>query len=91
MPTYDYLCRKCGHRFEQFQKVSDGPLQNCPQCHGKVERLISGGMGLIFKGSGFYITDYKNTSKKEKKTADKKAPEKKKSTDKKSTGKKDAA
>ncbi len=61
MPNYDYLCRNCGHRFEAFQKISDIPLSKCPKCSGKVERLIAGGSGLIFKGSGFYITDYKNS------------------------------
>lgn len=61
MPTYEYLCQKCQKRFEVFQKMSDDALQTCPSCQGKVERLISGGNGLIFKGHGFYITDYKNS------------------------------
>jgi len=62
MPTYEYRCRKCGHKFSQFQKITEPALKNCPNCQGRncVERLISGGSGLIFKGSGFYITDYKN-------------------------------
>lgn len=62
MPTYEYQCRKCGHRFEVFQRIVDPPVRNCPKCRrrGSVEQLISGGSGLIFKGSGFYITDYKN-------------------------------
>ncbi len=60
MPTYDYLCKKCGHRFEAFQRISEEALTECPECQGPVKRLISGGNGLIFKGSGFYITDYKN-------------------------------
>jgi len=68
MPTYDYICKKCGHHFEAFQKMNDLPLSNCPKCKGKAERVISGGVGMIFKGSGFYITDYKN----QKKPADKK-------------------
>ena len=61
MPTYEYACTKCGHQFEQFQSMRDEPLKKCPKC-GKVglKRLISGGSGLIFKGTGFYITDYKN-------------------------------
>ncbi|MFO7675308.1 MAG: zinc ribbon domain-containing protein [bacterium] len=64
MPTYEYRCRKCGHRFDVFQRIVDPPVKNCPKCHRKdsVEQLISGGSGLIFKGSGFYITDYRNKS-----------------------------
>src|SRR3954468_1916878 len=61
MPTYEYVCPKCGHEFEQFQSMNDQPLTTCPKCGKKgVKRLIGGGAGLIFKGSGFYITDYKN-------------------------------
>ena len=59
MPTYEYKCDKCGHHFELFQKMTDPPVKICPVCKGKVTRLISGGAGFIFKGSGFYITDYK--------------------------------
>ncbi len=59
MPTYDYECTGCGHRFEAFQKMTDAPLTQCPSCKGDVRRLIGSGMGLIFKGSGFYSTDYK--------------------------------
>ncbi|MBN2484278.1 MAG: hypothetical protein JXD21_08795 [Candidatus Omnitrophica bacterium] len=59
MPTYDYECLECGNRFEAFQKMTDKPLKSCPSCKGKVKRLIGAGMGLIFKGSGFYSTDYK--------------------------------
>jgi putative FmdB family regulatory protein len=63
MPTYEYACPKCGHQFEQFQSMRDEPLKKCPKC-GKsgLKRLVGGGAGLIFKGSGFYITDYKNKS-----------------------------
>lgn len=59
MPTYEYQCRDCGFKFEEFQSIADAPLQECPSCHGQLVRLLSGGAGLIFKGSGFYITDYK--------------------------------
>ena len=61
MPTYEYQCKKCGHQFEAFQSMTDKPLKKCPECSGPVKRLISPGAGLIFKGSGFYITDYKKT------------------------------
>ncbi len=58
MPTYEYECLNCGTHFEAFQKMSDLPLDTCIECRGSVRRLVSGGSGLIFKGSGFYITDY---------------------------------
>lgn len=60
MPTYNYECLKCGDGFEAFQNMSDSPLKSCPKCKGEVKRLIGPGLGLIFKGSGFYATDYKN-------------------------------
>jgi putative FmdB family regulatory protein len=61
MPTYEYACSKCGHRFEKFQSMRDEPLRKCPKCHkAALKRLVGGGAGLIFKGSGFYVTDYKN-------------------------------
>lgn len=61
MPRYEYLCESCGNTFEVTQRMSDDPLTNCTCCEaGSVKRLISPGNGLIFKGSGFYITDYKN-------------------------------
>lgn len=59
MPTYDYKCKDCGFSFEKFQKMSDEPLTECPNCKGTVKRLIGGGAGIIFKGTGFYETDYK--------------------------------
>lgn len=60
MPTYEYICKKCKHMFEMFQSMFDAPRKTCPECKGAVRRLVSGGSGLIFKGSGFYLTDYKN-------------------------------
>ena len=58
MPTYDYQCDSCGHVFETFQSMSDDPLRQCPECsENALRRLISGGSGVIFKGSGFYVTD----------------------------------
>ncbi len=63
MPTYDYFCPKCGHEFEAFQSMKDAPLTTCPECKKRsVKRRVGGGAGLIFKGTGFYITDYKNKS-----------------------------
>ena len=59
MPTYEYECEKCGGKFDLFQKMSDKPVSVCPQCGGAAIRLISAGSGIIFKGSGFYETDYK--------------------------------
>jgi putative FmdB family regulatory protein len=64
MPTYEYKCLKCNHRFELFQKITDDPVTVCPECKGEVKRLISGGAGSIFKGTGFYQTDYKNAGRK---------------------------
>jgi putative FmdB family regulatory protein len=63
MPTYEYACQKCGHEFEQFQSMRDEPLKKCPKCKKQsLKRLVGGGAGLIFKGTGFYITDYKKKS-----------------------------
>jgi putative FmdB family regulatory protein len=63
MPTYDYLCSACGHRFEEFQSMSADALTRCPACKKqKLERLIGAGAGVIFKGSGFYQTDYRSGS-----------------------------
>ena len=63
MPTYEYECTHCGHNFEAFQKMSDEPLKKCPKCDYKVKRLIGAGSGIIFKGSGFYATDYRKKPK----------------------------
>jgi len=58
MPTYEYKCKDCGYTFENFQSMKDKPITKCPKCDGNVQRLISGGAGVIFKSSGFYATDY---------------------------------
>ena len=63
MPTYEYACQKCGYEFEQFQSMRVAPIKKCPKCKkAGLKRLVGGGAGLIFKGTGFYITDYKNKS-----------------------------
>ncbi|MBU0742615.1 zinc ribbon domain-containing protein [bacterium] len=67
MPTYEYECTKCGHGFELLQSIHDRPRRRCPLCRGKVEKLISGGIGISFKGAGFYATDSRRTVEKEKK------------------------
>jgi len=59
MPTYEYECAHCGNKFEVLQKINDKPLNKCPKCNQKIKRLISSGAGIIFKGSGFYTTDYR--------------------------------
>ncbi len=63
MPTYDYKCKKCEHIFETFHGMSEEPAVECPSCGGAMKRLIGGGLGVIFKGSGFYVTDNKTASK----------------------------
>ncbi len=62
MPTYEYVCLECGFHFEEFHSIAEEPISHCPKCDGTVKRLINGGIGLIFKGNGFYLTDYKNKS-----------------------------
>ena len=73
MPNYDYRCETCDHLFEVFQKMSDPKLKDCPQdsCEGKVKRLLGTGAGVIFKGSGFYQTDYRSDSYKKGAEGDK--------------------
>lgn len=61
MPTYEYKCNQCGYVFELFQTMSAEPVKVCPKCKGEVKRLIGPGAGPIFKGTGFYQTDYKNS------------------------------
>jgi len=63
MPTYDYVCTDCTHEFEHFQSMVSDPLSVCPECEGKLRRKIGAGGALIFKGSGFYCTDYKKPAK----------------------------
>ncbi len=66
MPTYEYECKKCGHRFEKFQKMTDEPVSKCTECKGKVARIIGLGGGVIFKGPGFYTTEYRSEDYKKK-------------------------
>src|SRR5207244_7568269 len=66
MPTYEYRCRKCGHRFELFHSIKDDKPKRCPKCKGRTDRLIAGGAGIRFKGSGFYVTDYRSRQYKER-------------------------
>ncbi|MCG9126579.1 zinc ribbon domain-containing protein [Candidatus Poribacteria bacterium] len=94
MPTYDYRCLECETEFEKFQGITEDPIEECPECNGKVKRLIGAGAGLIFKGSGFYITDYRSDGYKESAKKDKNTPsnksEKKDKNDKKSDNSSDS-
>ena len=71
MPTYEYKCLDCGIQFDRFQSITEDPIQECPECSGRTKRLIGAGAGLIFKGSGFYITDYRSEGYKESAKKDK--------------------
>jgi putative FmdB family regulatory protein len=87
MPTYEYKCMNCNHTFEVFQSMSAEPVKECPKCNGPVKRLIGSGLSPIFKGSGFYQTDYKNNpgkpaSSKEKETKKEEIKKETKSSDK---------
>jgi putative FmdB family regulatory protein len=75
MPTYEYLCNACGHRFDELQSFSDAPLKKCPSCKKKkLERLIGTGAAILFKGTGFYQTDYRSESYKSAAQADQVKP-----------------
>ena len=72
MPTYEYVCDACDHQFEEFQSITASPLRKCPECsRRKLRRLIGGGAGFIFKGSGFYSTDYRSEGYREAAKKDK--------------------
>lgn len=76
MPTYEYRCKSCDHRWEEFQSITTKPSRKCPDCSKlKAERIISAGGGIIFKGSGFYQTDYRSESYKKGASEDKKSRE----------------
>lgn len=79
MPTYDYECESCGHRFEVFQRMTDPKLEACPRddCGGRVRRLLGTGAGLIFKGSGFYQTDYRSEAYRKAQNSESKPAESK--------------
>lgn len=71
MPTYSYSCQQCNYKFDLFQKITDNPICMCPHCNTpNAKRLIGGGCGLIFKGSGFYITDYRDSTYQERARAE---------------------
>ena len=89
MPTYNYYCKNCDAHFSYFQRMNDLPISNCEKCNGQVMRVITGGTGLIFKGSGFYLTDYKNNKSKKNSISKKKNEEKNKSIDSKAKKKKE--
>ncbi len=77
MPTYDYRCEACEHEFEEFQSIKDDPLKDCPECgKPKLRRLLGTGAAIVFKGSGFYQTDYRSESYKKRAAEDKPAVDK---------------
>jgi putative FmdB family regulatory protein len=76
MPLYEYECTRCGHTFEIEQRMTDPPRKRCPECRGKVERVISGPLGILFKGSGFYTTDYRSPEYRKKEKAEREAMKK---------------
>ncbi len=77
MPTYDYVCDACGHEWEMFQSITADPVKKCPECgRRRARRLIGAGAAIVFKGSGFYQTDYRSESYKKRAAEEKKALEK---------------
>ncbi len=74
MPTYEYECVDCGYQFEEFQSITADPIDSCPKCAGRAKKLISAGAGFLFKGSGFYATDYRSESYKKDAKKDKGTP-----------------
>lgn len=74
MPTYEYKCNVCGYQFEEFQSINAEPIRQCPQCKGSVKRLIGAGNGFLFRGNGFYITDYRSDSYKQAQKQDSERP-----------------
>ncbi len=89
MPTYEYECRKCGHVFEKFQSMTAERIKTCPVCRGRVDRLIGTGAGILFKGSGFYETDYRSNSYQKAAEKDTGSASESKASDKKETPKKE--
>lgn len=73
MPTYDYRCRKCGHQFELFHGIKDEAPKRCPRCRGRAQRVPAGGAGVLFKGTGFYVTDHRSKAYKEEARKEKSA------------------
>jgi len=91
MPTYDYECKACGHAFERFQSITAPSIRKCPQCGRRtVRRLIGTGAGILFKGSGFYQTDYRSEAYKKDAEKDRKAGEKDKKAGDGGSGKSDS-
>lgn len=86
MPTYEYICQKCKRPHEAFQSITAEPLTKCPRCKGRLKRQMGIGSGFIFKGSGFYITDYRSNKYKEAKKKDQQKPDTSKKTPKPSSG-----
>lgn len=74
MPTYQYKCSDCGYVFEKIQPITEKPIDKCPECGGHADRLITGGAGFLFKGSGFYATDHRSDSYKKSADMDKPSP-----------------
>jgi len=87
MPTYEYICDDCGYEFEEFQAISESPIETCPKCSGHTRRKITGGAGFVLKGSGFYTTDYRSESYKKEKDKEAAPVIKSADTTKKDTGK----